>query len=92
MSLSIEGDRRDIPRRRRSQVRDDEKKKFSEFVALNSYVSGSYDRAEDFQRLNDEANGISPSGQGHRLFYLALPPSVYQSVTKLISEHCRPKE
>ena len=57
---------------------------------MNSYVSGSYDKQEDFQRLNVEANRISRHESAHRLFYLALPPTVYQSVTQLISEHCRP--
>ncbi|CAF1420653.1 unnamed protein product, partial [Adineta steineri] len=46
---------------------------------------------EDFKHLTNEANQISNQESAHRLFYLALPPSVYGSVSELISKHCRPK-
>lgn len=72
------------------QVQPDEREKFEEFVKLNSYVAGSYDKDEDFQHLNAEANRISGETSADRLFYLALPPSVYGSVSELISKHCRP--
>jgi len=73
------------------KISENEKTKFEEFKSMNSYLNGSYDNEEDFQRLNVESNRISRCENAHRLFYLALPPSVYQSVTKLISQHCRPK-
>ena len=65
---------------------------FEKFLQLNSYVAGSYDKPEDFQRLNAEANKVSKQEGAHRLFYLALPPSVYESVSEQISKHCRPTE
>jgi glucose-6-phosphate 1-dehydrogenase len=58
---------------------------------LNSYVAGSYDKGEDFDNLNAEANKLSKQESAHRLFYLALPPSVYGTVSEMISKHCRPK-
>ncbi|CAF4247597.1 unnamed protein product, partial [Rotaria magnacalcarata] len=72
-------------------VEKHERETFEKFVELNSYCAGSYDAEKDFQHLNDEANRLSKQESAHRLFYLALPPSVYESVTELISKHCRPK-
>ncbi|CAF1407741.1 unnamed protein product, partial [Adineta ricciae] len=73
------------------KVQEDEKEIFAKFKILNSYVAGSYDKDEDFERLTNEANHLSKQESAHRLFYLALPPSVYGSVSELISKHCRPK-
>ena len=64
--------------------------KFSQFLAINSYVKGSYDEAADFAKLNDHVNAITKNDQDKRVyFYLALPPSVYQSVSSMISNNCR---
>jgi glucose-6-phosphate 1-dehydrogenase len=73
------------------KVQDNEREVYEKFVQLNSYVAGSYDKGEDFDNLNTEANKLSKKESVHRLFYLALPPSVYESVSELISKHCRPK-
>jgi len=64
--------------------------KFSHFLAINSYVRGTYDQAADFAKLNDHINAITKNDEDKRVyFYLALPPSVYQSVSAMISDHCR---
>lgn len=73
------------------KVQPDERELYENFLKLNSYVAGSYDKDEDFQRLNVEANRISGQASADRLFYLALPPSVYGTVSELISKHCRPE-
>ena len=50
------------------------------FLSLVTYISGPYDAPEGFQKLNkalteiEHKDGGAPSG---RMFYLALPPSVY---------------
>lgn len=70
----------------------EEEDKFEKFFQLNHYLHGSYDKPEDFQRINDKINEITKqvsSNVAHRIFYLALPPSVYTSVTKLLSQHCK---
>lgn len=41
--------------------------------------------------MNAETNNISGQASAHRFFYLALPPSVYGSVSEMISKHCRPE-
>ncbi|XP_048328215.1 glucose-6-phosphate 1-dehydrogenase 6, cytoplasmic [Ziziphus jujuba] len=68
----------------------------NEFLQLIKYVSGSYDSAEGFQLLDKEIseNEVaknSAEGSSRRLFYLALPPSVYPSVCKMISHYCTNK-
>ncbi|UJR13412.1 hypothetical protein I4U23_000427 [Adineta vaga] len=73
------------------KVQENEREIYEKFIKLNSYVAGSYDKGEDFEHLTNEANQLSGQESAHRLFYLALPPSVYGSVSELISKHCRPK-
>lgn len=60
------------------------------------YVSGSYDTPEGFQALDKaisehEFSRNSTEGSSRRLFYLALPPSVYPPVCKMIKSHCMNK-
>lgn len=66
----------------------EEKAKLKEFFARNSYVSGQYDQAASFEHLNDHINALCQGSQANRLFYLALPPTVYEAVTKNIRETC----
>ncbi|CAF3910612.1 unnamed protein product, partial [Rotaria magnacalcarata] len=73
------------------KVQDCELDLYKKFLELNHYVCGSYDKPADFEHLNHEANRISQLASAHRFFYLALPPSVYGSVSELISTHCRPE-
>ncbi|XP_042430809.1 glucose-6-phosphate 1-dehydrogenase, cytoplasmic isoform-like [Zingiber officinale] len=65
----------------------------SRFLLLIKYVSGSYDSADGFQLLNKaisehEISKKSHPGNSRRLFYLALPPSVYPSVCRMIRQNC----
>jgi len=70
------------------KVQDEEKEKVEEFFKLNSYIQGSYDQDIDFQTLNKEIQVKEKSGRANRLFYFALPPSVYESVTSQIRANC----
>jgi glucose-6-phosphate 1-dehydrogenase len=65
----------------------------SQFLQLIKYVSGSYDSGEGFELLNKtiaeyETSKTNESGSSRRLFYLALPPSVYPSVCRMIRSYC----
>ncbi|PKA55507.1 Glucose-6-phosphate 1-dehydrogenase, cytoplasmic isoform [Apostasia shenzhenica] len=65
----------------------------SKFLQLIKYVSGSYDNAEGFQSLNKEileheSSKNSQPETSRRLFYLALPPSVYPPVCRMIRSYC----
>lgn len=81
--------------------RDDaDRQRLESFWALNHFVQGSYDQAGDFRRLNEHVNKLeeaahvaadscgSACGDCNRLFYLALPPSVFESATDMIRQHC----
>merc|ERR1711899_123122 len=60
------------------------------FWKINFYVAGSYDTKRDFEMLNQEMTNLEEkvSKVRNRLFYLALPPSVFASVTSLIKQTC----
>uniref|UniRef100_A0A674JTE6 glucose-6-phosphate dehydrogenase (NADP(+)) n=1 Tax=Terrapene triunguis TaxID=2587831 RepID=A0A674JTE6_9SAUR len=70
------------------KVEPDEQKKLEEFFARNSYVSGTYDDSTSFRRLNAHLDALHNGDKANRLFYLALPPSVYEHVTRNIKECC----
>ena len=60
-----------------------------EFWSLNSYVKGSYTEREAFENLNKEILKLEVGHTaGNRLFYLALPPSVFATVTTNIKHTC----
>ena len=66
----------------------EEKSKLEEFFARNSYVAGQYDDAASYERLDSHINALPQGTQTNRLSYLALPPTVYEAVTKNIHETC----
>lgn len=71
------------------KVKPGEEARYEEFWRLNHYVAGSYDDEEDFGELNkklDQHEQVGP--RANRLFYLALPPSVFEPVTVHIRHRC----
>ncbi|XP_005097862.1 glucose-6-phosphate 1-dehydrogenase isoform X2 [Aplysia californica] len=70
------------------KVKEGEEDKVKAFFKLNDYVAGSYDKTEDFMRLN---KAIEEKGSCNRLFYLALPPSVFETVTLNLKAVCMSK-
>ncbi|KAI3970320.1 hypothetical protein MKX01_023967 [Papaver californicum] len=68
----------------------------SKFLQLIKYVSGNYDSDEGFKLLDKEISAHEFSkntqeGSSRRLFYLALPPSVYPPVCRMIRFNCMNK-
>ncbi|WVZ08949.1 hypothetical protein V8G54_022295 [Vigna mungo] len=66
------------------------------FLKLIKYVCGAYDSEDGFRLLDKEISEHeylknSVEGLSRRLFYLALPPSVYPSVCKMIKTCCMNK-
>lgn len=51
-------------------------------------MAGQYDDTASYERLNSHINALHRGTQTNRLFYLALPPTVYEAVTKNIHETC----
>ncbi|KAK3033425.1 hypothetical protein RJ639_033029 [Escallonia herrerae] len=75
---------------------NDQAEDVSKFLQLIKYVSGSYDSEEGFHSLDKEISAHELSkhtaeGSSRRLFYFALPPSVYPSVCKMIKNCCMNK-
>lgn len=71
------------------KVKSGEEDKADDFWKANTYVAGGYDTKRDFEMLNQEMCSLeNTKGVANRLFYLALPPSVFASVTTMIKETC----
>lgn len=72
-----------------------EQELWAEFWALNHYIKGAYNEPGDFSRLNayiENLQKVNHATISNRLFYLALPPVVYASVSELIRNFCIPIE
>ena len=60
------------------------------FVAICIYRSGQYDSAEGFAKVHEELVGIEAGfAVANRLFYLAIPPSVFVPSAQSINAACR---
>uniref|UniRef100_A0A915E6N9 Glucose-6-phosphate 1-dehydrogenase n=1 Tax=Ditylenchus dipsaci TaxID=166011 RepID=A0A915E6N9_9BILA len=67
-----------------------EKSKFEEFIQRCSYISGQYDASGGFVQLNTAIVQMEHTFKKpiNRLFYLALPPNVFEPVTYHIKQEC----
>jgi glucose-6-phosphate 1-dehydrogenase len=70
------------------KVKDDERERYEQFWKINNYVAGSYTERRDFEILNQELSKFDNLSTANRLFYLALPPSVFETVTVHIRNTC----
>ncbi|XP_076117415.1 glucose-6-phosphate 1-dehydrogenase-like [Mytilus galloprovincialis] len=70
------------------KIKNGEEQKVEQFFKINEYIAGSYDSPGDFSKLN---KAIEQKGSCNRLFYLALPPTVYESVTLNLKATCMSK-
>ncbi|XP_064415298.1 glucose-6-phosphate 1-dehydrogenase isoform X2 [Latimeria chalumnae] len=70
---------------------EEEQDKLTQFFSRNSYLPGSYTEEAAFQKLNAHVNALPNGQKANRLFYLALPPSVYEDVTRNIRASCMGK-
>lgn len=70
------------------KVKPEEKEKFEKFWSANFYLPGSYDVESDYKLLNDKISELEVDKIANRLFYLALPPSIFEEVTIHIKSAC----
>ncbi|CAD6192860.1 unnamed protein product [Caenorhabditis auriculariae] len=73
------------------KVRDNEKDAFEDFIKKCSYIQGKYDDDEGFKKLKafiDEYQATSNNQPVNRLYYLALPPNVFENVTTELRNNC----
>lgn len=63
-----------------------------EFTKVCSYISGQYDKDESFENLEKHLEELEKGRkETHRLFYMALPPSVFTIVSQHLKKCCYPK-
>ena len=63
-----------------------------EFVKICTYVSGQYDKDEDFKNLLKHVEELEKDHkETNRIFYMALPPSVFIPVSQHLKKNCYPK-
>lgn len=65
-----------------------------QFCKLCTYVSGQYDQDESFINLNNHLEEVEKGRQSkeqNRVFYMALPPSVFITVSEQLKRNCYPK-
>ena len=64
-----------------------------DFCKLCTYVSGQYDQDESFVELNKHLEELEKGRkEQNRVFYMALPPSVFTTVSEHIKKNCYPKK
>ena len=74
-----------------SDEEQDAASKLNDFKNFNTYIAGGYEDDESFQNLNHHLEEIESKYQGpdrHRLFYFALPPSVFIPVAQHLKKNC----
>ena len=69
-------------------MKADEKDKLDSFFKVNHYVQGSYTEDSAFKNLDAELRRLENGLKANRIFYLALPPSVFAPVTEHIKTFC----
>ena len=69
----------------------DMEQQLADFCNICTYVSGQYDRDDSFHALNRHLEDLERSKpEAHRLFYMALPPSVFTIVSQHLKRCCYP--
>jgi glucose-6-phosphate 1-dehydrogenase len=62
------------------------------FVGFCTYISGQYDKDESFEVLRQHLEEVEKGRkETNRIFYMALPPSVFIPVSKHLKKICYPK-
>lgn len=70
----------------------DMEKQLQEFCNICSYVSGQYDKDESFIELRKHLEELEKGRkEDNRVFYMALPPSVFTTVSQHLKKNCYPK-
>ncbi|VDP20243.1 unnamed protein product, partial [Soboliphyme baturini] len=72
------------------RVSEADEKLFETFLSHNRYISGSYEAPDGYLKLKST---IADFGNSHRacpnrVFYLAVPPTVFQPATRNLHQYC----
>jgi glucose-6-phosphate 1-dehydrogenase len=70
---------------------DDMKKQLDQFCELCTYISGQYDQDESFVVLKNHLEELEKGQpETNRIFYMALPPTVFIPVSQHLKKICYP--
>lgn len=82
-------------RRVRSYIKTPTKEveeQLDQFCSICTYIPGQYDQDEPFQKLDQHIKDIEKNRkEGNRVFYMALPPSVFIPVSQHLKRNCYPE-
>uniref|UniRef100_A0A3Q3W4M3 Glucose-6-phosphate 1-dehydrogenase n=1 Tax=Mola mola TaxID=94237 RepID=A0A3Q3W4M3_MOLML len=70
------------------KVTEEQSECLSAFFSKNSYLRGTYDDSSSFAQLSAHLSSLPGGSEANRLFYLALPPTVYHHVSTNIRAYC----
>ncbi|KAF2742246.1 glucose-6-phosphate dehydrogenase [Sporormia fimetaria CBS 119925] len=89
-------DHQEYLKRVRSYIKtptQDIEKQLDEFCGFCSYVSGQYDQDESFINLRKHVEELEAGREEtNRVFYMALPPSVFITVSQHLKRNCYPEK
>ncbi|KAJ9110265.1 hypothetical protein QFC19_001668 [Naganishia cerealis] len=76
-----------------AEEKSEHEAKLKKFQEISSYISGAYDNDEGFQALTKAMEEIESKRQNqgsgpNRIFYMALPPSVFTVVATNLKKNC----
>lgn len=87
-------DHQEFIRRVRSYMKTPTKEieqQLNDFCQLCTYVAGQYDKDESFNELTKHLEEFEKErSETHRVFYMALPPSVFTIVSQHLKRCCYP--
>ncbi len=70
---------------------DDMKNQLEQFCAMCTYISGQYDQDAPFVVLKEHLDELEKGQpETNRIFYMALPPSVFIPVSQHLKKICYP--
>jgi glucose-6-phosphate 1-dehydrogenase len=87
-------DREEYLKRVKSNIKtptSEMEQQLSAFLEICTYISGQYDEDESFVGLLKHLEELEKSqAKTHRVFYMALPPSVFMPVSQHLKKICYP--
>lgn len=88
-------DREEYLKRVKSYIKvptPDMEDQLEEFCKACSYISGQYDQDESFVNLRKHLEELENGRkERNRVFYMALPPSVFITVSQHLKKNCYPE-
>ncbi|WVQ80230.1 glucose-6-phosphate dehydrogenase [Cryptococcus sp. DSM 104549] len=81
-------DEAEFHKRQTQYIKGDEAK-IKKFTEISSYISGAYDEDSGFQELLSHLEKLEGDRKTrNRVFYMALPPSVFTTVARGLKKNC----